>query len=427
MAELMFEILDAEVSFCTQRLAAPLRLSSGLIEELTQATVTITGECGGKRAIGRGTVYLSDLWAWPDDSLSHEQRDSTLRQVCKRLASDVVVYFRGQRFHPLEMGLRLHHLACRELAIDPSPPVLARALCASPFDAAIHDAAGQAVGRSALALYDECVELPSADPYFLDGGACGAIAGVIRPPRLELPAWYIVGLREPLETTLVPAIRQHAYWCFKLKLSGRDTDLDVARTIDVFRAAGSVAQRQLRLTVDTNEANSSVESVVDYLECLQVADADSYNALEYFEQPTFRDIRNHPFDWRPVTTRHKPVLLDEGLTDLDVLPEAQRQGYSGLALKTCKGHSMLLVSAAWAQRHGMLISLQDLTNPGIALIHGAIVGAHLPTINGAELNSPQFTPAANDKFAARLPELFEPQNGIHRMPQTIPSGLGSLL
>ena len=420
----MFEILDVEISFCSQRLATPLQLSSGVIEELTQATVTVHGAAGGQRATGRGTVYLSDLWAWPDHSLSHDRRDGVLRQLCESLVAEIPKYFRNVKLHPLELGLRLHHLACHELAIEPSPPVLARAMCASPFDAAIHDAAGQALGRSAFALYDDAVALPSADAYFPEGGACRAIRDVIRSPRLELPAWYIVGIEEQLEVTLVPAIRRHGYECFKLKLTGRDNELDVARTIEVYRTAKASGAQQIRITVDTNEANPSVESVVEYLEQLKATDREAFGALAYLEQPTSRDIRKHPFDWRPVA-EYVPVMIDEGLTDLDVLAEARRQGYGGLALKTCKGHSMLLVCAAWAHRHGMPISLQDLTNPGISLIHAALVGAHLPTINGAELNSPQFTPAANREFAERLPELFEPRDGVHRLPQEIPVGLGS--
>jgi hypothetical protein len=75
----------------------------------------------------------------------------------------------------------------------------------------------------------------------------------------------------------------------------------------------------------------------------------------------------------------------------------------------------------------MMLALQDLTNPGVALIHAALVGAHLPTVNGVELNSPQFTPAANAEYAERLPELFVPRNGVHRLPRTIPAGLGSRL
>jgi L-alanine-DL-glutamate epimerase-like enolase superfamily enzyme len=297
-------------------------------------------------------------------------------------------------------------------------------MCASPFDAAIHDAAGQALGRSAFALYEDAVELPSADAYFPDDSACDAVRKIIRQPRLELPAWYIVGMDESLEGTLVPAIRRHGYRCFKLKLTGRDNARDVARTIEVYRTSRANASIQVRLTVDTNEANPSVESVVEYLERLNASDSDAFSALEYLEQPTSRDIRKHPFDWRPVA-KYVPVMIDEGLTDLTVLAEASRQGYSGLALKTCKGHSMLLVSAAWALRHGMSISLQDLTNPGISLIHGALVGAYLPTINGAELNSPQFTPVANQEFVDRLPELFDPRGDVHRLPRNMPAGLGS--
>jgi L-alanine-DL-glutamate epimerase-like enolase superfamily enzyme len=297
-------------------------------------------------------------------------------------------------------------------------------MCASPFDAAIHDAAGRALRRSAFELYDEAVVVPSADALFAEGGAARAIRAIIRPPVRELPAWYVVGIEEPLDTTLVAAIRQRGYSCFKLKLTGRDNALDVRRTVDVYRVARQCDLSAVRLTIDTNEANLSAGSVVEFLELLRATDAEAFAAVAYLEQPTSRDIRQHAFDWRGVS-RHVAVMLDEGLTDLDVLPEARRQGYSGLALKTCKGHSMMLVCAAWAHRNGMVISLQDLTNPGLALIHAALAGAYLPTVNGAELNSPQFTPAANREWAERLPELFVPRRGVHRLPPETPAGLGS--
>jgi L-alanine-DL-glutamate epimerase-like enolase superfamily enzyme len=177
---------------------------------------------------------------------------------------------------------------------------------------------------------------------------------------------------------------------------------------------------------DSNEGNDSAGSVADYLQHLRSLDHDAFRALAYLEQPTNRDIRQHAFDWRPVT-KHVPVLVDEALTGLDVLPEIKSQCYSGLGLKTCKGHSMMLVCAALAKQNGLLISLQDLTNPGIAAIHAALAGAHLPTINGVELNSQQFTPAANEGFAERLAELFYPHGGVHRLAREIPVGLGSHL
>ena len=123
----------------------------------------------------------------------------------------------------------------------------------------------------------------------------------------------------------------------------------------------------------------------------------------------------------------KPVLLDEGLTGLDVLPHAMDQGWSGLALKTCKGHSLALASAAWGHEHQLSVSVQDLTNPGISAIHAALLAAHLPTINGVELNSPQFTPAANEPWLPRLCALLEPHNGVHALPPVVPVGLGSRL
>ena len=92
-------------------------------------------------------------------------------------------------------------------------------------------------------------------------------------------------------------------------------------------------------------------------------------------------------------------------------------------MKTCKGHSFALAAAAWAHERGWLLSLQDLTNPGAALVHAALFAAHVPTLNGAELNSPQFTPAANADWAARWPQLFDPRDGFHRLPRNTVIGL----
>lgn len=98
-----------------------------------------------------------------------------------------------------------------------------------------------------------------------------------------------------------------------------------------------------------------------------------------------------------------------------------------MALKTCKGHSFALVAAAWAQARGMLLSMQDLTNPGFSAIHSALFAAHVPTMNGVELNSPQFTPAANQPWGPRCAGLFEPTDGLHRLKDAAPPGLGSSL
>lgn len=151
-----------------------------------------------------------------------------------------------------------------------------------------------------------------------------------------------------------------------------------------------------------------------------------FAAVRYLEQPTSRDIQAYPQNWREVT-QLKPLLLDEGLTSLPLPEEAQRQHWSGLALKTCKGYSFSLVCAAWAHRHGMLLSLQDLTNSEFSATHSYLLGAHLSTLNGEELNSPQYTPAADQPWLSKLAPLFEVHQGVHTLREVNTLGLGSSL
>lgn len=420
-------ILHAEVAFFNRPLLTPLQLSSGPILELTEARATVTVRAAGREAVGRGAIYLSDLWSWPDPALSHTARDAALRAFCETLAARLNAHCGGEALHPLELGLRLHHTACRlpfaHRQLD--PPLLARALCASPFDAALHDAVGLALDRSAFDFYDTPRPIPSADHYFPGLGACAAIARALTPFRPTLDAWWIVCPADALPDYVAPAVRRTGIRCFKLKTKGKDNAADVARTVDVFRAVRAMGLAAPRLSVDSNEANPDAAGVADYLERLRAADQDAFQAVAYLEQPTPRDIRAHAFDWRPVT-RLKPVLLDEGLTDLERMAEAVDQGWSGFALKTCKGHSFALTVAAWAHARQLPLALQDLTNPGLAAIHAALVAARLPTLNGVELNSPQYTPAANAEWLPRLRGLFEPTDGVHRLDALAgAAGLGS--
>jgi len=415
-------VLDAKVRFVNQSFLRPLIISSGAISEITEAIAEVTVEVEGRRATGRGSIYLSDLWAWPDPALAHDRRDAILRKLCEKIAGELPALCGGKAAHPLELGMRLHESVCH----GAKPPVLARAMCASPFDAAIHDAAGIALGKSAFDFYSVPTPLPTADRYFPDRNACRAIARAIAPPKRALRAWYLVGKKDSMDKDVGPWIRDRGYRCFKIKILGRDNAYDVARTVEVFRAVKRLGAKNPEITVDTNEANPDAASVLDYFQRLKAADPEAFAALKYFEQPTARDIIAHRFDWHKIAAL-KPVLLDEGLTSLELMKESVAQGWSGFALKTCKGHSFALVAAAWAKQRGMLVSLQDLTNPGISLIHAALFAAHVPTINDVELNSPQFTPAANAAWLPRLRRLFQPTDGMHRLPEKIPPGLGSTL
>jgi L-alanine-DL-glutamate epimerase-like enolase superfamily enzyme len=427
-------VLDASVEFTEQPFVTPLQLSSGAITVITEARVTVavrvrsTAGDGPREASGRGSIYLSDLWAWPDAPLAHQARDAVLRTVCERIATGLVELC-GEPAHPLELGMRLHEGVCAGVvsgAGAPSLPPLALAMCASPFDAAVHDAAGHALGQSAFRFYEDASEMPAVDPFFGGPGSAGeAVRALLRPaPVAAFPAWCVVNKSDALDTAVRPWVVDGGYRCFKLKLMGADNAVDVARTVEVYEGLCAMGVERPRLTIDSNEANPDSASVVDYFERLRGASPDAFEALEYAEQPTNRDIAAHPQDWTRATAM-KPVLLDEGLTSLDRLDTARQQGWGGLALKTCKGHSFLLAAAAWAHQRGWPLALQDLTNPGYAAIHAALTAAWVPTVNGVELNAAQFTPAANAPWLPRLAALLEPRDGVHRLPETSPPGLGS--
>lgn len=420
--DLNTEVLDADVAFIPRKLKTPLHLSSGKISELTEARVAVTVRVAGREAGGRGSIYLSDVWAWPDPALTHDFRDAALRGFCSNLARRLYAHCGGEPAHPLVLGMRLHE----SVAGETSPPLLARTMCASPFDAAIHDAVGIATGRSAFRFYAGTTPFPDVDGLFPRGGACTAIHRLFHTPQSRLRAWWVVGSDDDLGSDLARVVREHGYRGFKLKILGKDNGADAARTVEVYRALRGHGVDDPALTADSNEANPDAESVLDYLERLRAGDSEAFRALRYLEQPTGRDIMLHPQDWRAVA-RLKPVFLDEGLTSLELLPEATRQGWGGLALKTCKGHSFALLAAAWARENGMRLALQDLTNPGFAAIHAALFAAHVPMVNGVEINSPQYTPDANAEWLPRLAGIFEPVNGLHRIDNPETAGLGSTL
>jgi hypothetical protein len=178
--------------------------------------------------------------------------------------------------------------------------------------------------------------------------------------------------------------------------------------------------------VDANCAAPDADTVRRFVDTLEAADADAFAALESIEQPTGRDISVHAFDWHAVATR-RPVLIDEGLTDWDTLQTAKAQGWNGMAVKTCRGHSFSLAAAAWAHQNGWLLTVMDLTNPGYAAIQSALFAAHLPGVTNMEMNAAQYTPAANESWLPRLAALLAPTNGIHQIPSPIPPGLGGNL
>jgi hypothetical protein len=104
-------------------------------------------------------------------------------------------------------------------------------------------------------------------------------------------------------------------------------------------------------------------------------------------------------------------VIDESLTGLDTLLLAREMGYTGVALKACKGQSQSLLLAAAAQKYKMFRCVQDLTCPGAALIHSCGIASHVPGSSALENNSREYVPAANKGWEKRYPGIFEVRNG----------------
>jgi hypothetical protein len=122
----------------------------------------------------------------------------------------------------------------------------------------------------------------------------------------------------------------------------------------------------------------------------------------------------------------RPVVIDESLTGLDTLLRAREMGYSGVALKACKGQSQAMLMAAAARRFGLFICVQDLTCPGASLVQSAGIAARVPGNAGIEANGRQFVPSANEGWDARFPGLFTIHDGLMRTGQLTGPGLGAV-
>lgn len=442
-------IVDVKPVFAEEELRTPLKFGTGVITHISALTAAVVVEdTVGRRAEGLGNILLSDIWAFPSTSLSHEARDTAMRALAERACAAYAEL--DDYAHPLALSWqvkqRLPDLAgavTDELSLSEPIPLLAALVCASPADAALHDAYGRLLGRSTYDCYGPEFIDHDLSRYLGPAFRGRYLADFIKPHfRPELPIFHLVGgldkLTEAeltdddpddgLPVSLDQWIRRDGLFCFKVKITGTDIDWDVERTAAVARVAHDTRLEMgldptIFLSADSNEMHESPEAVVEYLSKLRERSSLAYRSLLYLEQPTERDLEAHRFDMRCVAAL-KPVLVDEGVTDVDKLELARELGWSGIGLKTCKGHAASLLYAALCQAGGLLMTVQDLTNPGLSFVHSAGLAARLPTLMGVEYNARQYLPTSQEDVQRRHESLFRVRLGRIRLDTLAPVGLG---
>lgn len=439
-----------EVTFDDERLSVPLHLSKGVIEAITYAAVTVHARTRGGVAVqGSGAILLSDVWAFPAPDLDHEDKDRLMRRLCRAIAA----WLQGDPYEdPIEKGIRLEQaavelavqLAGEEPLLQSTPmPRLAVLNCMAPFDAALHDAWGAALPVPLYAAYtaDNLNQDLSAS---LGADFAGRYpADYLGPRRRALSVQHVVGFNDALTPAeadpqqpapaglpadLTTWIERDRLRCLKLKLRGQSPAEDAERLIEVHDVASQAMEAAdvadgPRLSVDPNEAYQEAAMMLEVLDRVAAQKPQALAALDYIEQPTPRDLAAYTDTLHEVAAR-VPVVVDESLDDLDNLDWIHRLGWSGLAVKTCKGHTHSLLAYCWGRHHRLYLTLQDLTNPGLAFVHSVNFCAHLRLdVDCFEGNYRQFMPLSRPQEQAAHPAYFQVTDGQLTLPPDMGPGL----
>ena len=429
-------VKDVRAEFRDYRYRMPYLFGGASVDQATVLDVTIEVETPAGRATGFGSMPLGNAWAFPSHVLSSADTLGAMRALAERIAASLRSC--RETAHPLELWhlLEPEFLAAARTEsnsrglVEPLPK-LATLVVASPFDAALHDACGKALARSSfLTLAPDLVGHDLA--RYLGPEFTGLdLQRVVRPaPAETVPLFHSVGGSDPLTPaeadaadvphdglprTLAEWIRADGLAHLKLKLQGGELERDVERTLAIDRIARATRPDvEWRYCVDFNERCPNAASLLTYLDRVRAAAPACFESILYVEQPTARDLTAMPRNNMRAAAALRPVVIDESLTDLEALLAARDLGYTGVALKACKGQSHSLLMAAAAARFGMFVCVQDLTCPGAALVHSAGLAAWVPGNAGLEANARQYVPAANRGWEDRLPGLFRITGGVLR-------------
>ena len=308
-------------------------------------------------------------------------------------------------------------------------PKLCALVVASAFDLAIHDAFGKVNEVNAYRAYGPEYMDRDLSHYLGEDFKGEWLDRYLRTgPASHLHLYHSVGASDPLDSpdrgpavedglpqTLAEWIAAEGLTHFKVKLNGGDLGLDVDRIVDIERVVSACLRkrggREWKYSLDFNEGCRDVDYLLDFLKEIERRAPSVTARLQYVEQPTSRNLAGPPRILLHRAAREVPLVADEALVDLDSLRLARQVGYSGVALKTCKGQSQSLLLAAAAQKYGAYLCVQDLTCPGLSLVHSAGLAAHLPGVHALEANSRQYIPSANRRWKSKFPSLFRITDG----------------
>ena len=439
-----FSVLEAESEKFPFVYRAPLKFGGRIVKDVVvfRTSLTIEDKSKKKTAVGIGEMTMGTAWAWPSKTLSPEQVLRTVLALAERIVQALPSF--EPVTHPLHFSTQLKEVAKAKAAelqtamkLTESIPDLAIALAFSTIDIAIHDAYGRLNNANAF----DCLtpeHIGNDLSLWLGEDFIGKHFqdSVLPAPTSTLSLYHLVGSLDPLSTadlnkpvgdglpeTLEEWIRTQHLSHLKVKLTGQDLDADVGRLVEIERIAMRVAPtRDWSYSLDFNEACDNEDYVIDFLERIDRLAREAIGKLHYIEQPMGRDLRARKEVTMHRVSRLKPVVIDESLTDLDAFMFAKQQGYSGIAIKACKGLSDSLLFAAAAKHYGLKCYVQDLTCVGSSFLTSASLAARIAGVTAVEGNGRQYCPEGNKDWESLYRPMFKVLGGV--VPTELLGGVG---
>jgi L-alanine-DL-glutamate epimerase-like enolase superfamily enzyme len=443
-------VKDVALAYEEYKYRTPIKFGGHVVDRASILNVNCLVETrDGKVTKGFGSMPLGNIWSFPSKTLSY---DATL-QAMKSLAEQIGAVTRDYKEygHPIDLNFALDPVYAKLAAevsqrlhlTEPIPP-LCTLVTASAFDAAVHDGFGKAHGLNCYQTYGP--EFMTHDlAHYLGPEYKGQFPSqyVTREPKPRMPLYHLVSAIDPIEDsdittrindglpeTLPEWIRYNGLTHFKIKLNGDDRKWDVERVLRVDRVVTQTQKQRGTehwvYSLDFNEKCPNVEYLLDFLHEVKQRAPQGYDLIQYVEQPTARDLKAHPENVMHEAAKLRPVVIDESLTDVEALLLSRKMGYTGAALKACKGQSHMMLISSVAEKNKMFLCVQDLTCPGASLIQSASLAAHVPGVAAIEANARQFMPAANEAWLGRFPGIFKITDGTMDTSELNGKGLGAV-
>jgi L-alanine-DL-glutamate epimerase-like enolase superfamily enzyme len=439
------DLVLKEISTTTRsfRYRQPMKFGGRVVEDSTVLRCEVVATCGSQRKLitGVGEMTMGNAWAWPS-KIPAPLTLKILLEFGERLVQQLgTLKLSGD---PLQITHRIarerDRLAAEfaaERNLQEPIPKLAVMMVASPIEAAVHDAFGRSLGRNAFDCMTSEFLNEDLGAYLGDEFVGQYPDRYISPkPKPTMPLYHLVGALDPLTDddirqrlhdglpeTLQEWLATDGLTHLKIKLAGNDLDWDVGRIVEVNRVAELVGlERRWKYSLDFNEQCPNEDYVLDLIERVERLSRPALDRVQYIEQPTPRDLTQRTDMTVHRIARLRPIVIDESLTDLESLRLARQRGYTGIALKACKGQSECLLMAAAGAHHQMFVCVQDLTCIGGSFLHSASIASRLPTVTAIEGNGRQYCPAGNEPYMKDYAPMFRVRYGT--IPTQLLDGVG---